>query len=142
VDPLEIELERAQERLARQESDPGGDVAQMTDTIVDLLVLDGGPDPDMLRDRPTPEEALIPLPEPPGPRGALRQDLVDVAIDLEHDLEGPPEEVLRDIGVEKIRHGVHEDDPRIPPPPRLRQPIGPEANGERVLSVLRGVYNG
>jgi hypothetical protein len=119
MDPVQIEIERAQEGLTGEEPDLSRDVSEVADPIVDLLVLDRAPDPDMVGDRATVEEINVLFPEPASSSGPLREDLVDVTVHLEHDLEDLPHEGIREIHVEEVRHGVDEDHPGVRPSGRL-----------------------
>ena len=58
-------------------------------------------------------------------RTALREHLVDVPVGLLHRIEYLRDMADRDLLVEQVAHGIHEDHPGLLPFKRLQKPFGP-----------------
>ena len=134
------EVKWSYQGLAAEESNYGGHGHQVPDTVVDRLILDGRPDPDVTW-KSVREQIVVTFDELRSPRRTLGQHLIDMAINVQHLPEALTDKVIRDVTVEQIRHGVNEDPPRIPPPPGHSEPLRPDPHREGIAPIHRSVYD-
>ena len=124
---LELQIvERADERLAREEPDSRRNGPQMLDSIIHAVVLDGCANPDVFG----PGKPGSELAQPGRP---FRQCLEPVPGRLDHGLECAEYEIVRDVLVEQIAHRVDEDEHRLLPFQGQPYPVVPQADVEALL---------
>jgi hypothetical protein len=87
------------------------------------------------------EHCSMTIPELSRSGGALREDLINVPICCEHGIEHAQNELVGDVDMEQVGHGIDEDHPRLGPAKRLIQSLGPKADGKGIGPVLFGVHN-
>ena len=131
VDAVEVELERAQQRLAGEELDCGGGVAQQGDARGPALVFDGDAHPDVVGPGQRGGELGEPL-------GALGEHLVAVLVRRLHHLEDLVDVVVGHVLVEEVAHGVDEDGARLRPAERLVEALGAQLQLEAALVGVAG----
>ncbi len=126
VDSIEVEFERAQQRLTGQEPNSSRDTPKILDPRSPPLVLDRDPSPDVLSPVQLVGQGKQAL-------RSLGQYLESVPLGSTHHLEDTKDKGVRDTLVEEIRHAVHEDQAWSAPLQRLLQSLRSERQVEALL---------
>ena len=121
VDSGEVQVQGPEQRLGGDETHCRGNLAEIVESIRSATVLDTDAHPYIFWPR---QSGGQPTQTP----RAFCEDLVGVSRRREHDVEDPPDEVVRNSGVEQVAHRIHEDGPGRPPP--LRNFQGVRMNGD------------
>ena len=134
------QVDRPDERLTTQKPHCCRYRQQVPNPVVDRLILHRSPDP-YVTGEPVREQIGVPPDKSGRPGRTLGQDLIHVAINFQHHPEALTGEVLRDLMMEQVRHGIDEHPARIPPRPGHSQPLGPHPNRERIATILLRYHN-
>ena len=105
------------------------------------LVLNRCANPDVRRYAAIHKQIVVPLAETRGTSWAFREHLVYVALRGEHHLKDLADELLGDVVVKQVGHRVDEHHPWCCPASGLFQAIGPQPDGERIVSIVGSIYS-
>src|SRR5690606_22777517 len=132
IDPGNVEVvQRAEERLRADEPNRRGYLPKRVSAPGDVHVLDRTADPDVFGPGK-------PMGHPSDSFRALGKQLKLVLRRPVHHLEHTCDHVVREVGVEHVRHAVDEYTARGAPRERLLEPFRPEPGCERICSIRGG----
>jgi len=141
MDAGQIQFQRPQKWLARNEANQRRDIPQVPNSKRGILVFHRRSNPDMPRNSGRRKQVHVPFHESAGASRSFRENLVDMVIHFEHDLENLPDERRFHGLVEEVAHGVDKYAPRFMPDRRLAEALRPDADSEGIESVLYRVHH-
>src|SRR6266496_2103711 len=135
INALEVELVHwPEKRLGTDEPNRRRYLSQVIRPVRDLHVLNGRPNPDVLGPGK-------PIGQTQGALRSLGEHLELMPVRAIHHVKDALYKVEREMGVEYVRHAVHENPSRLPPAERLLDARLPKPWCEGVRSVSRSVFD-